>query len=125
MTDGRDPTRRSVLQLVEDLRQGRLDDAESRCAPAARWWLPLDGADELAAAAACTRLAALLTSAVEVDVAALIVAPEGGRAVVELNATPRGVPQPTTVTMVLQVDGGLVVGGKAYLDVAAWTRNLA
>lgn len=125
MTDTQDATRRAIVQLVEDLTSGSRDAAGSRCAPEARWWLPLDGADDLPAVRACDRLAGLLASADSVEVAALIVAPEGGRAVVELSVTPSGASQPTTATSVLRMDGGLVLEGATYLDVAAWAGSLA
>lgn len=125
MTDAQDATRRAMVQLVEDLTGGRHDAVASRCAAEASWWLPLDGGDALPAAQAGARLAGLLTSAESVEVSALIVAPDGTRAVVELNATPHGAPQPTTATSVLRLDGGLVSEGATYLDVAAWSGSLA
>jgi ketosteroid isomerase-like protein len=120
MTNAREAARRSVLQLVEELATGRADAAQSRCDPDARWWLPLDGADELPAAQACARLAHRLTSAGSVEVEALVVAPDGKHAVVELRATVDGGSETTTVTSVLRMNGALVTAGRTYVDVAAW-----
>jgi ketosteroid isomerase-like protein len=119
MPSSHEQQRERLARLFEDLGQGSGTSLRDVSAPDVSWWLPLRAAEHRGVADVEVALLSALTGRVA-ELQSVILGADGSCAVVEQLL--RGADGTTTpATSVVTLRDGVVVAGRTYLDVAAWS----